>query len=65
MKPTKQRTTMSISMERKLRLERLAIDVQSKTYEKVSWTDLVKYLIDKYAKDAADDMLSQSKMNMK
>lgn len=52
-------------MERKLRLERLAIDVQSKTYEKVSWTDLVKYLIDKYAKDAADDMLYQSKMNMK
>lgn len=65
MKPTKQRTTMSISIERKLRLERLAIDVQSKTYEKVLWTDLVKYLIDKYAKDAADDMLAQIKMKMK
>ncbi|HHQ4900621.1 TPA: hypothetical protein ACSP3M_001876 [Aeromonas veronii] len=63
MKPTGQRTTMSISIERKQRLERLAIDVQSKTYEKVLWTDLVNYLIDKYAKDAADDLLAQIKMS--
>lgn len=63
MKPTGQRTTMSISIERKQRLERLAIDVQSKTYEKVLWTDLVNYLIDKYAKDAAEDLLAQIKMN--
>ncbi|GJA49213.1 hypothetical protein KAM347_10040 [Aeromonas caviae] len=62
MKPTGQRTTMSISIERKQRLERLAIDVQSKTYEKVLWTDLVNYLIDKYAKDAADDLLAEIKM---
>ncbi|MGN4947402.1 hypothetical protein ACTG21_02060 [Aeromonas sp. 94A] len=63
MKPTGQRTTMSISIERKQRLERLAIDVQSKTYEKVLWTDLVNYLIDKYAKDAADDLLAQIKIS--
>lgn len=63
MKPTGQRTTMSISIERKQRLERLAIDVQSKTYEKVLWTDLVNYLIDKYAKDAADDLLAEIKIS--
>lgn len=66
MKPTsQQRTTMSVSIERKQRLERLAIDIQSKTYEKVLWTDLVNYLIDKYAKEASEDMLAEIKKNKK
>lgn len=50
------RKTYNITEDRQLRLERMAIDVSSRTGKTVKWTDLMVYLIDNYAKDAADDM---------
>ncbi|EKN6178772.1 hypothetical protein DVQ78_19540 [Yersinia enterocolitica] len=54
------RTTMSISQEKKLRLERMAIDASHATKTPISWTDIVNYLIDSYAKDACEDLKAQA-----
>lgn len=52
------RTTMAITAERKIRLERMAIDASQKAGTQIAWTDIVNYLIDNYAKDATEDMVS-------
>lgn len=54
---TPKRTTMAIVAERKLKLERLAIDASHVAGKSISWTDLVNHLIDNYAKDAANDLI--------
>ena len=51
------RTTVAIVAERKLKLERLAIDASHTTGKPISWTDIVNYLIDNYAKDAIQDIM--------
>ncbi len=57
-KPTPQmkRTTVSITEQRRMKLERLAIDATIKTGKTVKWTDLVNYLIDNYADEAKADI---------
>ncbi|MEX9782581.1 hypothetical protein [Providencia manganoxydans] len=54
------RTTISIPQEKKLRLERMAIDASHVAKKPISWTDIVHYLIDTYAKDACDDLKSKA-----
>ncbi|WP_340610843.1 hypothetical protein [Xenorhabdus bharatensis] len=54
---TPKRTTMAIVADRKLKLERLAIDASHVAGKSISWTDLVNHLIDNYAKDAAKDLI--------
>ncbi len=54
---TPKRTTMAIVAERKLKLERLAIDASHVAGKSISWTDLVNHLIDNYAKEAAKDLI--------
>ncbi|MEX0447807.1 hypothetical protein [Xenorhabdus sp. SGI246] len=58
---TQKRTTMAIVTERKLKLERLAIDASHTAGKSISWTDIVNYLIDNYAKDAAKDLIHSVK----
>lgn len=53
---------MSISQEKKLRLERMAIEASHITKTSISWTDIVNYLIDSYAKDACEDLKSKAKL---
>jgi uncharacterized protein YfdQ (DUF2303 family) len=55
---TVKRKTYNITEDRQIRLERLAIDISSKTGKTVKWSELVTYLIDNYQKEAAEDMKS-------
>lgn len=52
---TTRRKTYNITEERQLRLERLAIDLSTKTGKTVKWSELLTYMIDTYAKEAAED----------
>ncbi|MEY1272959.1 hypothetical protein [Proteus mirabilis] len=54
------RTTISVSQEKKMRLERMAIDASHVAKTSISWTDIVNHLIDNYAKDACEDLKSQA-----
>lgn len=56
---TAKRTSLAVTAERKLKLERLAVDASYKAGKSISWTDLANYLIDNYAKDAAQDMANK------
>ena len=53
---TMKRTTVSITEQRRMKLERLAIEATMKTGRSVKWTDLVNFLIDHYAEDAKADI---------
>jgi len=56
MKEAKKYTSVRINEERKLMLERLAIDTSYIAKKPIKWTDIVNFLIDNYAKDAAQDL---------
>ncbi|MEI7370016.1 hypothetical protein WCT94_20585 [Pectobacterium sp. 1950-15] len=58
---TPKRTTMAIVAERKLKLERMAIDASHTAGRAITWTDIVNHLIDNYAKEAAKDLIHASK----
>lgn len=59
------RTTMTIRMERKMKLERLAIDASKKMDAQITWTDLVNTLIDEFAKDAQDLLIHRNQQEKK
>lgn len=48
----KQRVTYNISLERKLKLEQLAIEASLKTGRTVKWTELMEILTIEFCKDA-------------
>lgn len=50
------RTSMAITAERKMKLERAAIDLSKRINTAVSWTYLVNFMIDNYTKNACDDL---------
>lgn len=56
------RKTYNITEERQMRLERLAIDLSAKTGKTVKWSELLTFTIDNYAKEAAKDWESKSRM---
>ncbi|CAM3530560.1 hypothetical protein [Pseudoalteromonas maricaloris] len=53
------RTTISIPIEKKLELERKAIEVSYKTGKSVTWTDIVHYMIDNYQSMAKQDLIEE------
>ncbi len=55
------RATYNVTEERKLRLERLAINASVKLGKTVTWTEILSYMIDNYAKDATDDLTSKQR----
>ncbi len=50
------RTSMAITAERKMKIERAAIDLSKKVNQTISWTYLVNFMIDNYTKNACDDL---------
>lgn len=58
---TPKRTSLAISAERKLKIERLAVDLSYKIGKSVSWTELATYILDNYAKDAVQDIIHSDK----
>jgi len=60
-KMANRRKTYNITEERQLRLERLSIEISSKTGKTVKWSELLTYIIDKYAKEAAEDWKAEKR----
>jgi len=54
---------MAITAERKMKLERMAIDASQKGGTQISWTDIVNHLIDDYAKDAAEELTERARQD--
>ena len=52
------RTTYNVREEKKIKLERLAINASVKLGKTITWTEILGYLIDNYSKDAAEDLMS-------
>lgn len=52
------RTTYNVTEERKMKLERLAINASVKLGKTITWTEILGYLIDNYSKDAAENIMS-------
>ena len=46
-------TSFNIKLEKKLRVERLAMEVGMKIGRPVKWTEIMNVLVDNFAKDAA------------
>ena len=57
--PQGKRTTVSITEQRRMRLERIAIETTMQTGKVVKWTDVINWMIDNYADDAKKDMGNQ------
>ncbi len=55
------RSTASITGDRKLLLEKKALEIGVKVGKVVKWTDILNYMIDHYTQDAAEDMKSSLK----
>lgn len=51
-------TSMRIRADRKMELERLAIEISFKTGTSVRYTDVANYLIDNYKKDVKSEMIA-------
>lgn len=56
------RKTYNITEERQLRLERLAIHVSQRIGKQIRWSELLTYLIDKFDKEAADEIISDNEV---
>lgn len=48
----KSRVTFNVKMERKLKIEKLAVEASQKVGRIVKWTEIMEVLMDEYAKDA-------------
>ena len=51
-KPMKDRVTFNVKMERKLKIEKLAVEASQKVGRIVKWTEIMEVLMDEFAKDA-------------
>ncbi|EBO7766993.1 hypothetical protein D2B81_10585 [Salmonella enterica] len=59
------RKNASITGDRVLKIERVAVDVTAKTGSVTKWTDVINYLIDNYLQDAKQDMLNAEQKEKK
>lgn len=60
------RSTYNIKTEKKLKLERMAIDLSSELGKTIKWTDIMEILVDRFSKDACEFILkSESLENRK
>lgn len=51
----KKYASLRVSEERKMKLEKAAIEISYATGKPTKWTDLAFYIIDEYLKDAVQD----------
>lgn len=61
----KRRTSLAITAERKLKIERLAVDLSYKIGKSVSWTELANYTLDNYAREAVQDIIHSNNSRIK
>ncbi|EDJ2557665.1 hypothetical protein CE665_25520 [Salmonella enterica subsp. enterica serovar Poona] len=59
------RTTYTLPERKKIKLERLAIDASGKIGKTIKWTDIMTYMVDNYAKEATDDIISKEMLKKK
>lgn len=57
------RSTYNIKAERKLKLERAAIELSVKLGKPIKWTEIMETLIDEFYKDACDVILIREQEN--
>lgn len=57
---TKRYTSLRMPEEKKMALERAAIEVSYVTGKPYRWTDLTFYVIDNYLKEATKDLKAQT-----
>ena len=55
----KKSTQLRVPEEKKMKLEKLAIEISYKTGKPIKWTELAFYLFDNYATEAAQDLKSK------
>lgn len=58
---TNQRATYNIKMEKKLKMERLAIEASLKIGRTIKWTELMDVLITEFSKDAQEMIIHREK----
>ena len=56
-------TSLRVAEERKMRLERAAIDISYKTGTQVKWTEVANYLFDNMLEEAKKDMAGKRQEN--
>lgn len=59
------RATYNIKAEKKLKIEKAAIELSVKIGKPVKWTEIMEVLIDNFYKDACDVILIREKENKK
>lgn len=59
------RTTVSIPMNKKMELERKAIEISYKTGKSIKWTDVVHYMINNYQTMAKQDLIEEEESKNK
>lgn len=57
----KKYTSLRVPEERKMELEKAAIEVSYATGRMVKWTDMAFYLMDEYLKEAVRDLKSSTR----
>lgn len=55
----KERTTYNIKMDKKMKLERLAMEASFKVGRTVKWTELMEILVSEFGKDAQEMLVHQ------
>ena len=58
---TNQRATYNIKMEKKLKMERLAIEASLKIGRTIKWTELMDGLVTEVSKDAQEMIIHREK----
>ncbi|MDV5248558.1 hypothetical protein [Shewanella xiamenensis] len=53
-------TTLRVSEERKMALERAAIEISYKTGISIKWTELANHLFDKWLNEAKKDLIAST-----
>ena len=56
-----QRATYNIKLDKKLKIERLAIDASQKIGRTVKWTELMDVLVTEFSKDAQEMIIYREK----
>mgnify|MGYP000914192699 FL=1 len=56
-----QRATYNIKLDKKLKIERLAIDASQKIGRTVKWTELMDVLVSEFSKDAQEMIIHREK----
>lgn len=59
-KTTKKATTLRVNDERKMAMERAAIEISYKTGVSIKWTELANYMFDNMVSEAKKDLIEST-----